>query len=751
MKLQTKLLVSKLTLAVVPAGIIAGIILWQTTAAVRTNVAQAEAGLTENTAAAREALIQTSLADLTHVAENAYAMCRAQQEVLQEKVGYDLNVARRVQSDVGPVSFADEEVTWSAVNQYTKKATDVALPKMLVGETWLGSNRKRDTVSPVVDDVKELVGGTCTIFQRMNETGDMLRVCTNVEKLDGTRAVGTYIPAVNPDGAPNPVVSTVLKGDVFRGRAYVVNAWYITAYEPIFDADRKVVGVLYVGVKEESTDALRNAIMAIEVGKTGYVYVLNAKGKTRGYYVISHQGKRDGEDISAAKDANGVPFIQEICDTALTLKPGEIGDARYAWQNANDPAPRDKVVKLAYYAPWDWVIGVGAYEDEFHEAADKMDQKAGETLAAVHQTQKKAMSSVTTWCSIAGAVLAFAAIGMALAVTRGIVKRLTRIINGLNEGADQVSDAAGQVSGASHQLAEGTSEQASSLEETSSALEEMAAMTRTNAENAKQANELSDQARKAAQRGDETMHRLNEAMTGINESSGKISKIIKVIEEIAFQTNLLALNAAVEAARAGEHGKGFAVVADEVRNLAMRAAEAARETTGLIENSTNKAKEGTDVAGEVGKALGAIVGDVTKVTNLIDGISKASEEQAQGVDQVNTAVSQMDKVTQQNAAGAEESASAAEELSAQAQTVKGMVNELVAVVGGTSDTQAGPAASAKEKQHKIKVAHLKGEKATQAKCESKGKTEPVAVGAPSGKPWDEPSASGDESDKMEAF
>jgi methyl-accepting chemotaxis protein len=285
-----------------------------------------------------------------------------------------------------------------------------------------------------------------------------------------------------------------------------------------------------------------------------------------------------------------------------------------------------------------------------------------------------------------GAVIA--GVLCALLITRSIVKPINRIIGGLTSGADQVNDAATQVSSASQQLAEGASEQASSLEETSSALEQMAAMTRTNAENAGQANNLAAQAREAANTGEQTMTKLNDAMAGINESSEQISKIIKVIEEIAFQTNLLALNAAVEAARAGEHGKGFAVVAEEVRNLAQRAADAARETTTLIEGAAGRSREGVTVAEEVGASLGRIVNDVAQVSELISGISQASNEQAQGVDQINTAVGQMDKVTQQNAANAEESASASEQLVAQSQAVKGIVDDLSALVSGGGATQS---------------------------------------------------------------
>jgi methyl-accepting chemotaxis protein len=693
MTLRAKLLAASLSLAVIPLAVMTTAILWQTTTAFDRIAAQTEAGLKATSDMAGAALTNSGEQDLEHVARDVYAMCQAQQELLQQKVNYDLNVARDVLEQAGPVSFADETVPWQSVNQYTKAVKQVDLPKMLVGDQWLGQNRSMTEHSPVVDGVKQLVGGTCTIFQRMNETGDMLRVCTNVEKLDGTRAIGTFIPAVNPDGKPNPVISTTLNGQTFRGRAYVVNAWYITAYEPIRDASGQVVGVLYVGVPEQATTALRDAIMSIEVGQTGYVYVLNATGNTRGHYVISKDGARDGEDIWNAQDANGRLFIQEICQLALQLKPDEIGQARYPWQNPGDPAPRDKVVKIAYFAPWDWVIGVGSYEDEFYGAVRQMEKKAEETLAAARQEQSAAFNAVAGWVAGIGGLTLLFSIVVALVMIRGIVKPVNRMIHSLKEGAEQVNDAATQVASSSQQLAGNSSEQASSLEQTSSALEEMAAMTRTNANNARKANELATQARGNADQGDHTMTHLNNAMTAINESSAEIGKIIKVIEEIAFQTNLLALNAAVEAARAGEHGKGFAVVAEEVRNLAQRSAQAARDTTALIEESVNRAKEGTTVATSATDALQAIVSDVAQVADLLNGIAQASQEQAQGVEQVNTAVAQMDKVTQQNAAGAEESASAAEQLSAQAQAVKSVVEELVALVGkdrrGTQ-IKAGP-------------------------------------------------------------
>lgn len=255
-------------------------------------------------------------------------------------------------------------------------------------------------------------------------------------------------------------------------------------------------------------------------------------------------------------------------------------------------------------------------------------------------------------------------------------------------GSDQIASAAKQVSSSSQSLAAGASTQAGSLEETSASIEELTGMTRNNAQNADQAKSIAQTARESADQSATAVAKLNTAMSELKVSNSEVAKIVKSIDEIAFQTNILALNAAVEAARAGEAGAGFAVVAEEVRDLAQRSAQAAKETANKIDNALAKSEDGARISDEVSASLNGIIEHVRKLDALVTSIATASKEQSQGIGQVNGAVVQIDNVTQSNAAAAEECASASEELDAQAAELKNLVGSLLNLVGGRRKNDA---------------------------------------------------------------
>ncbi|MHC1724885.1 MAG: methyl-accepting chemotaxis protein [Syntrophobacteraceae bacterium] len=315
-------------------------------------------------------------------------------------------------------------------------------------------------------------------------------------------------------------------------------------------------------------------------------------------------------------------------------------------------------------------------------AAEKTAKVAGGIGAYALNVFSDAASGGKKFISIF--ILIGVAIGFLIAtlLARTIIRPIKHAIHGILETSEQVSSASAQVSSASHELAQGATHQAASIEETSSALEEMTSMTKQNAENAGHANELTKESRTIVGEANKTMEHLTASMSEISKASEETQKIVKTIDEIAFQTNLLALNAAVEAARAGEAGAGFAVVAEEVRNLAMRAAEAARNTAGMIESTVAKVKEGSALVEKTNLDFRKVASCVTKSEELVGEIAAASVEQAQGISQINGAIAQMDKVVQHNSANAEESAAASQQMNSQAGNLEGYLKDLVNLVGG---------------------------------------------------------------------
>ena len=433
---------------------------------------------------------------------------------------------------------------------------------------------------------------------------------------------------------------------------------------PVETENGAFAGALVSVVK---TDFLAAEITSVKIGETGYPFLVDTNGR-----VLIHPDN----SIILETNIKDLAGMEEISRQALA---GQTGVQGYTYKG-------DK--KIAGFTPvplTGWSVIATQTAEEF--------------LGTANAIRNFITAMTVVFLVVTALVVGFFA--------NSISRKVMNIVQGLNQSSEQVASASSQVASTSQSLAEGSSEQASSIEETSSSLEEMAAQTRQNADNAEQADGAVKETARVVEDGVASMERMNAAINEIKESANETSKIIKTIDDIAFQTNLLALNAAVEAARAGEAGKGFAVVAEEVRNLAQRSAEAAQNTSQLIEKSQENANNGVQVADEVNTQLGSISESAQKVNTLISEIAAASKEQTQGIEQVNTAVSEMDKVVQQNAADSEESASAAEELSAQASEMERMVAALEAVVGGNAAqtdgrSQEGPQ-SAQPQQQRPKI------------------------------------------------
>lgn len=351
--IRTKLILLGVSSVIITALVLAIVGIWQSKIAENNSTQQANAFIQK---------------EINQITTDTYNLVQSQDEAISLQVQGGLNVLKKLVESEGGLSVDDQKVVWAVINQLTKKSQGVMLPQLILGEKWLGKVTNTNVSIPAIDEMQGLLNSKATIYQPMPENAGLLRVATNVINSDGNRALGTYIPAQNPDGSDNLIYTKVMGGEDYIGTSYEVDAWYITAFHPVVNEKKEIIAVLSVGVKQESVATLRNAIQLTKVGSTGYISVLGGKNDQKGKFIISHDSSLDGQSAWEYTDNNGNLIIREIINAAVALPAGETTSFRYISKTDQS----QQLVEVAYYAPWDWVILINANESDYQGFFDAL-------------------------------------------------------------------------------------------------------------------------------------------------------------------------------------------------------------------------------------------------------------------------------------------------------------------------------------------------------------------------------------------
>ncbi len=692
--------------------------------------------------------------DATKAASNVWLMVKNQDENSREKVRMQLSVAHALMEKTGTWSFG-EPTQWTISNQFTGAFAQANVPKLSLGGKWLGQVKDPSKPVPLVDEVKDILGAYCTIFYRLNEQGDMLRIATNVPGKEG-RAIGTFIPSVNPDGKVNPVIAKLKAGETFIGRAFVMNDWHMAGYEPLKDDKGRVFGALYVGTPLTLMDSLRESVQNVQVGDHGQVYVMGSEGESKGRLWITPRTQNITSMLDL-RDVDGKYIIQDIVSNVQSLTPGKPEIREFTLQ-PEVQAPRNSkfqglverfvqwlfgdtsgqtqddgryIAAVTYYPQWDWVILAQAKAVDYIKITDVVSNE-------FHRTYRIVMA----WCIVMFLATFLVSMFIGRRISRPI-EQATLIANQIAAGkignavreckqigltgqefaiatpklgddeftyswdtgdqgsgdeamrlrettgimayelhnlVSRVLGSVEQLALTSQKLALTTSHQretsemlSSSIKEVNSAVKQIRTTSQGVLETIGELNTVSSQATGLANAGhasltgmESTMRDVDKAtlnvssrLAVISQKTDDINLVVTTIGKVAEQTNLLSVNAAIEAEKAGEYGMGFLVVAREIRRMADQTASATGEieqivrqvqsavSAGVMEMDrfTAQVNRGVGDIRKLSGQLAQILDGVRQITMQFENLTQAIESQKRDVNRIVESMAQLSQTS----------------------------------------------------------------------------------------------------------
>ena len=561
------------------------------------------------------------------------------------------------------------------------------------GELFHGQQLIGFESTSIPDRFTQLTGSYATVLTRQGE--DFVRTATSIKDDKGERASGTSL------GREHPATAVLLRGEAYTGKARMLGRDVMTHYQPILDGSKQVVGAFFTGIDfSAGLTELRKKVFSVKVGTTGYSYALDA-GKDKG--LLTMHPKIEGQSLLNAKGARGEEFVREM----LERKDGIV---YYWWQNPDESEARKKIVIFNHYPEWNWIVASGSYLDEFNaESKDVMYLLLGSAALLILLIVGTLWWTVRRWIAqpLDGAVQIannIAAgdftnrieahgndeIGRLLHAFAAMQEELRRLMQQIRQAADQVASnteqlkaSAGDVASCSHEQSDAITSMAASVEQMSSSIMlisdnagEAERIAQASVSKARESTAIIDNAVAAMGRIADTVRETAQTVETLGTHSESISSIAGTIREIADQTNLLALNAAIEAARAGEQGRGFAVVADEVRKLAERTAVSTHEISGLIgaiqagtraavgkmNQGVAEVGQGVELASTATESIQAMHAGAESVSRAVAGINEAIREQSTASHTVASGVEQIADKVEQNSTEAQNTAAAADQL-----------------------------------------------------------------------------------------